>query len=122
MTPRLAGDFIAVSVFALAGVAFVIAGLTASRLLQSRDPRPEKLSTYECGEVPVGEPWVHFRIRYYVFALLFVIFDIETVFLYPWALAYGKLGLFALVEMTVFIGILAVGLAYAWSKGALEWL
>ena len=69
----------------------------------------------------IGKTWVQFNFRYYFFALLFVLFDIEVVFLYPWAVAYQKLGLFALVEMVVFIGILMVGYVYAWRKGALEW-
>jgi NADH-quinone oxidoreductase subunit A len=122
MTSRLLGDYISVGVFALVGVVFVIATLAVSRILQPRAPKPEKLAPYECGEVPIGEPWVHFRIRYYVFALLFVIFDIETAFLYPWAVVYGKLGLFALVEMAIFIAVLLVGLVYAWRKGALTWV
>ena len=70
---------------------------------------------------PVGPPWVQFRVGYYVYALLFVVFDIETVFLYPWAVVYGKMGLFVLAEMVIFIAILAAGLAYAWKEGALRW-
>ena len=81
-----------------------------------------KSSTYECGLETVGETWVQFRVQYYIYALVFVIFDIETVFLYPWAVAYNKLGLFALVEMFIFLAILAGGLIYAWRKGALEWV
>jgi len=125
MTSRLLGDYISVVVFGLVGLVFVVATLAVSRVLQPRAPKPEKLTTYECGEVPVGEPWVHFRIRYYVFALLFVIFDIETAFLYPWALVYAKLaklGPFALVEMTIFIAVLFVGFIYAWRRGALTWV
>ena len=69
----------------------------------------------------IGPPWVQFRIGYYVYALLFVVFDIETIFLYPWAVAFGKMGIFVLAEMFVFIGILVAGLAYAWKEGALRW-
>ena len=79
-------------------------------------------STYECGELPIGEPWIRFRVAYYIFALIFVVFDVEAVFLYPWAVIMRKLGVYGLVEMAVFVGILALGLAYAWRKGVLEWL
>ena len=70
----------------------------------------------------IGDIWVQFKVQYYLYALAFVIFDIETVFLYPWAVAYGQLGLFALFEMVVFLAILTIGLVYAWKKGALEWM
>ena len=80
-----------------------------------------KYETYECGVLTLGETWVRFRIQYYIYALMFVVFDIETVFLYPWAVAYGGLGAFALVEMVLFLIILFVGLAYAWAKGVLKW-
>ena len=86
-----------------------------------RKPDPVKESTYECGMKPVGSSWVQFNFRYYFYALLFVVFDIETVFLYPWAVAFKKLKLFGFVEMLVFIVILIVGLVYAWRKRALEW-
>jgi NADH:ubiquinone oxidoreductase subunit 3 (subunit A) len=85
-------------------------------------PDPVKESIYECGMVPVGDAQVQYKVRYYVFGLLFVIFDVEAVFLYPWAVVYGQLGLFALVEALIFIGILLVGYAYAWRKRAMEWI
>jgi NADH-quinone oxidoreductase subunit A len=122
VSPRLFVDAVYMFTFATLGVAFVAAVLAASRVLQPHHPLPEKLTTYESGKVPIGDAWVHFNIRYYVFALLFVIFDIEAVFLFPWAVAFRHLGLFGLAEMAVFIGVLAVGLAYAWRRGALEWL
>jgi len=81
-----------------------------------------KSDTYECGVRTYGETWVRFRIQYYVYALMFVVFDIETVFLYPWAVSYAGLGTFALIEMIVFLVILSVGLAYAWAKGVLRWV
>jgi NAD(P)H-quinone oxidoreductase subunit 3 len=77
--------------------------------------------TYESGMEPIGGAWIQFNIRYYMFALVFVIFDVETVFLYPWAVAFHRLGLLAFIEALVFIAILVVALAYAWRKGALEW-
>ncbi|MCS7206516.1 MAG: NADH-quinone oxidoreductase subunit A [Dehalococcoidia bacterium] len=84
-------------------------------------PTPTKLDTYECGMQTVGGRWERFNFRYYLYALLFVIFDVEAVFLFPWAVEFQRLGLFALVEMLVFLGILTVGWAYAWRKGALQW-
>ena len=86
-----------------------------------RKPDPVKTSTYECGMETVGKSWVQFNFRYYFYALLFVLFDIETVFLYPWAVHFKQLKLFGLVEMFIFIFVLAIGFVYAWRKGALEW-
>lgn len=82
---------------------------------------PEKLTSYESGIEPMGDAWIQFQIRYYMFALVFVIFDIETVFLYPWAMSFKDLGLSAFIEALVFVFILIIGLVYAWRKGALEW-
>jgi NADH:ubiquinone oxidoreductase subunit 3 (subunit A) len=82
----------------------------------------EKLTTYECGENPTGSAWVQFNIRFYVFALIFVVFDVEAVFLLPWAVVFKQLGMLAFVEGLVFIGILVVALAYVWRKGDLEWV
>lgn len=81
-----------------------------------------KSSAYECGELPIGEPWVRFRVAYYVFAIIFVVFDVETVFLYPWAVIVRPLGLYGFAEMAVFVGVLLLGLIYAWRKGVLEWV
>ena len=114
-------DYLILGVFVLLGALFVIATLSASWLLSPKKPSAEKSSTYECGVEPIGPPWVQFRIGYYVYALLFVVFDIETIFLYPWAVAFSKMGIFVLVEMVIFIGILIAGLAYAWKEGALKW-
>jgi NADH:ubiquinone oxidoreductase subunit 3 (subunit A) len=90
---------------------------------KSKRPDPEnvKSSTYECGMKTIGTSWVQFNFRYYYYALLFVIFDIETVFLYPWAVHFKQLKLFGFVEMLVFIAILVVGLVYAWKKRVMEW-
>lgn len=114
-------DYLSIAVFLLLGGAFIIATLGLSWVLHPSAITPEKLKPYECGSEPIGPPWVQFRIGYYVYALLFVIFDIETVFLYPWAVAFGRLGVFVLLEMVAFIVILALGLAYAWREGALAW-
>nr|YP_010262287.1 NADH-plastoquinone oxidoreductase subunit 3 [Deutzia pilosa]UIX21947.1 NADH-plastoquinone oxidoreductase subunit 3 [Deutzia pilosa] len=82
---------------------------------------PEKLSSYESGIEPMGDAWLQFRIRYYMFALVFVVFDVETVFLYPWAMSFDVLGVSVFLEALIFVLILIVGLVYAWRKGALEW-
>lgn len=89
--------------------------------VRPRKPEAVKGSPYESGMVTVGKTWVQFNARYYLYALLFVVFDVETVFLYPWAVHFKQLGLFGLVEMTIFIAILLVGYAYAWKRRAMEW-
>lgn len=89
--------------------------------ISNTDKGPEKLTSYESGIEPMGDAWIQFQIRYYMFALVFVIFDIETVFLYPWAMSFNELGLSAFIEALVFVFILIIGLVYAWRKGALEW-
>lgn len=114
-------DFGRILIFLLIGAVFTGGGLVASWLLRPRRPYPDKLSTYECGEEPIGEPWVKFNIRFYVVALIFIVFDVEVVFLFPWALVFKEMGMFAFVEMAVFLGILIVGYAYVWVKGDLDW-
>ncbi|MBU7005449.1 NADH-quinone oxidoreductase subunit A [Phosphitispora fastidiosa] len=96
--------------------------LGASKLFHPKNPTPVKLQTYECGLETQGDTWVQFKISYFMYALVFVAFDVETVFLYPWAIKFQSLGLFAIVEMFVFIAILLVGFWYAWKEGALEWM
>lgn len=108
--------------FLLVGALLAYILVTLPRWLAPHEPGELKSRTYECGEIPIGEPWIRFRVAYYVFALMFVIFDVESVFMYPWAVVLHKLGVMGLIEMGVFIGILAIGLAYAWRKGVLEWL
>jgi NADH:ubiquinone oxidoreductase subunit 3 (subunit A) len=92
-----------------------------ARIINPKRPNKVKLETYECGVETLGDAWVQFKVQYYLYALVFLIFDIEMLFLFPWAVAYNQLGIFAFVAMTTFIAILAVGLVYAWRKGALEW-
>ncbi|HVO41041.1 MAG TPA: NADH-quinone oxidoreductase subunit A [Aggregatilineales bacterium] len=92
-----------------------------ARFLQPHRPDPIKLQTYECGIETVGDAWVQFKVQYYLYALVFLVFDIEMVFLFPWAVAYNQLGWFAFFEMLVFLILLGVALVYAWRKGALEW-
>lgn len=110
-----------IGIFTIVALTFPLIPLLLAKLLRPVRPTNVKQSTYECGLEAIGEIWVQFKVQYYLYALAFVIFDIETVFLYPWAVAFNQLGLFALVEMLVFLAILAVGLVYAWRKGALEW-
>ena len=95
--------------------------LVTNKMLSPSSKAGERELTYESGMEPIGGAWIQFNIRYYMFALVFVIFDVETVFLYPWAVAFHKLGLLAFIEALIFISILIVALAYAWRKGALEW-
>ncbi len=102
-------------------LAFGIVTLLASYLLQPRFPEAEKLSPYECGSEPFSDARIPFPVRYYIIAMLFVIFDIEVIFLYPWAVAFSDIGLIGLLEMLVFIGLFVVAYVYAWRKGALEW-
>lgn len=115
-------DYTFIGIFVVIAIAFPIIALVLAFLIRPKRPNPVKSSIYECGLETIGETWVQFRVQYYIYALVFVIFDIETVFLYPWAVAYNKLGLFALVEMFIFLAILFGGLIYAWRKGALEWV
>ena len=100
---------------------FGVATLLLSYLVQPKYPEPEKLSTYECGSEPFSDARMPFPVRYYIFAMLFVIFDIEVIFLYPWAVVFTKIELIGLIEMLVFIGLFLVAYLYAWRKGALEW-
>ena len=114
-------NYVVVAIFIGLGILLPVAALTIGRFLRPHKPLDPKLTTYESGNEPIGESQVRFNIRYYLFALMFVIFDVETVFLYPWAVAYKQLGLFALVEMLVFVSLLVVGLIYAWKKKVLQW-
>ncbi len=112
-----------IGVFAILAVAFVWGNLLVVKLLSPNNPNSgEKLETYECGELPFEDAVVNFNIRYYIFALTFFVFDMEAIFLYPWAVVFGSLGLFGLLEMFVFLGILAIGLLYAFKKRVLKWV
>lgn len=114
-------NYVVVTIFISLGILLPVVALFVGRLLRPNKPNELKQTTYESGNIPVGEGNIRFNIRYYIFALMFVIFDVETVFLYPWAVAYQQLGLFALVEMLIFVALLAVGLLYAWKKKVLTW-
>ncbi len=110
-----------IAILLVLAIAFALLPLAIAGLIAPRRPSRDKNDIYECGLRTQGETWVRFRVQYYIVALLFVVFDIETVFLYPWAVSYGGLGTFALVEMVIFLLMLAVALVYAWAKGVLRW-
>jgi NADH-quinone oxidoreductase subunit A len=113
--------YLPVAVFLLLGTAMGLGMLIAGWFIRPRNPYPEKLLTYESGITPFMDAHQKFSIRYYIIAMLFLIFDIEAVFLYPWAVAFNHIGLYGLIEMVIFVIILLVGYFYAWKKGALEW-
>ena len=102
-------------------IVFPVVPILVGRYVGPSRPNRIKSETYECGIETVGETWVQFKVQYYIYALVFLIFDIEAVFLFPWAVAFDQLALFAVVEGIIFIIILAGGLAYAWNRGILEW-
>ena len=117
------GGYVTLGVLLLAGVGFIGVGLSANWLLRPHRPTPEKHLTYECGVDPVEADWAQAHVRYYVFAFLYVVFAVESVFVFPWATIYALpgFGVGALVEMGIFVAFLAVGLLYAWRKGVLTW-
>jgi len=115
-------DYAIIGIFLLMGLGFVLVTFFIARLLRPHRPSKIKRQSYECGEQIMGQSWIQYNVGYYIFALIFVIFDVEVVFLFPWAVAFNKLGLFALIEMFVFLAILIFGLIYAWKKGALKWV
>lgn len=111
-----------IGVFFIAAVSFPLLPLILAFFLRPKRPAPLKQSTYECGLEALGDIRVQFKVQYYLYALAFVIFDIEVVFLYPWAVAFNQLGLYGFVAAILFLGMLAAGLVYEWRKGALEWV
>lgn len=132
MAENYTSDFGTILLFLIGGAIFVVIGLFTSRLLRPDRPNQEKLTTYESGEEPIGNAWIQFNPRFYVVALIFIIFDVELAFLFPWATVFGRTdlievtdgawGWFSLIEMFIFIGVLVLGLAYAWAKGHLDWI
>ncbi len=110
-----------IGVLTLVAIVLGVAPILLATLIAPKKPGLSKQAPYECGLESSGEPWVQFRVQYYIYALLFVVFDVEIVFIYPWALVWKSLGPVVLAEMAVFLAILGVGLAYAWKKGVLEW-
>ena len=115
-------DFANIFVFLVAGLVFILLNIAISGIAQTRLFSKEKSMAYECGEEPIGDTRIKFNTRFYVIALIFLIFDVEIVFLFPWGVVYRKIGMLAFMEMLIFIVILLVGLAYVWAKGDLEWI
>ena len=114
-------DYLNALVFAGVGLVFVFANLLLASVIRPKRKTDVGLETYECGEETIGGAWVQFDIRYYTVALVYVVFAVEIAFLFPWALVFRELGVFGLVEMGVFLGLLVIGFVYVWKKGALEW-
>lgn len=119
-------QFATALIFLLVAVAFVAISVLLPRLFRPIHPYSEKLTNYECGERPLGTPWIRFNMRFYIIAILFIIFDVEVLFIIPWAVEfrhlYPQLGLLVFFEMFLFLLILGIGLAYCWVKGHLEWV
>src|SRR5207244_7864320 len=115
-------NYLPILYFAVMAAILPVAAIAAMSLVRPQKPNPTKLSPYECGVASPTEAHDHrFSVRYFLIAVLFVVFDVETIFLFPWALMYHKLRLFGFVEMLIFLGILVVGYLYAWRRGALNW-
>lgn len=116
------GQYVTIGIFAVVGIVLVFGTLALARLVRPNVPSDEKYTTYESGIDPIGRGWTQTNVRYYIFALLFVVFDVEAVFLFPWAVVFERLGTQAFIEMVIFIAILAFALLYAIKKKVLEWL
>ena len=121
MEPTYAYQYLFIGLLALVAIILGGAPLILARFLAPKKPGISKQAPYECGVPSTGDSWVQFKIHYYIYALLFVIFDVEVVFMYPWALIWKDLGPVVFVEMLLFMAILGVALVYAWKKGVLEW-
>ena len=116
-------DFLPVAVFIFLAIILLVAPLIIQFLISPRfNKKGDKLDTYECGEIPEGSAWVQFNIRFYIIALIFIIFDVEIVFLFPWAVVFKEIGILAFIEVMIFLGILIVGFVYVWRKGDLDWV
>ena len=129
--PAQLTEFGKILLIGIVGALLVLFTLLLGRIVSPKKPTPEKLSTYECGEEAMGSSWIQFNSRFYVIALVFLLFDVELIFIFPWATVFGRAdfiaadarwGWFTLLEMFMFIGILIIGLLYVWKKGDLEWI
>ncbi len=115
-------NYLPFAIMLFVGIVFVAIALIMSRLVRPSVKTKVKLSTYECAETPVGDARIHYNIQYYLIVLVFLIFDVEVLFMYPWAVVLKKLGGIGFIEMVLFIEVLVIGLAYAWRKEALDWI
>ena len=128
----MSSGFEEIVIYLIGGVIFILGGMLTSKILRPSRPNEEKLTTYESGEDPVSSAWGQFNIQFYIVALIFLLFEVELVFLFPWAIVFsdqqliqetnGVWGWLAFIEMTVFVGVLVLGLAYVWKKGYLDWV
>lgn len=114
-------DWLFIGLIVVVAPIFPICAILIPRIIGPHKPNPLKTTTYECGLETVGDTWVQFKAQYYNFALVFLVFDVELVFLYPWAVAFNLISLYAVLEGVLFISILVAGLVYIWRKGVLEW-
>ena len=121
MTQSYFYHYFFIGIFVLFAIVFPMLPIVLAHFVAPKKPSASKNASYECGLEASDDSWIQFRVQYYIFALIFVIFDVETVFIYPWAVAFKQLGLFAFIEMILFVLILGFGLAYAWRKKLLEW-
>ena len=121
MNSSYSQQYLFIGLLTLVAIVLAVAPLILAKFVAPKKPGQSKQAPYECGLESTGDPWMQFRVQYYIYALLFVIFDVEVVFIYPWALVWKSLGPVVFVEMILFLAILAVGLIYAWKKGVLEW-
>ena len=116
-------DFLPIAVFIFLAIILLVAPLVIQFLISPRfNKKGDKLDIYECGEIPEGSAWGEFNIRFYIIALIFIIFDVEVVFLFPWAVVFKEIGILAFIEVMIFLGILIVGFVYVWRKGDLDWV
>lgn len=125
-------EFGIILLFVIGAILFVVLGMVTSQIVRPFKPNPQKLSSYECGEEPIGDAWGQFNIKFYIIALIFLVFEVELIFLFPWGVVFGNeelirqtngiWGWFAVVEAILFVGILVLGLIYAWKKGFLDWI
>ncbi|MBI4358473.1 MAG: NADH-quinone oxidoreductase subunit A [Candidatus Omnitrophica bacterium] len=113
--------YLFLGIFLIIAITFPLLPIILARFIAPKKPNPIKSASYECGIEAKGDSWVQFKAQYYIYALIFVIFDIEVIFIYPWAVAFKQMGLFAFIEMLIFLVILGFGLVYAWKKNVLEW-
>ena len=115
-------DWLYIAIFLGVSLALPAVAITMAAILAPKKPNPIKTAVYECGMETVGDTWVQFKVQYYIFALIFLVFDVETIFLYPWAVAFNQMTLYGVIEAILFVAILLAALLYAWRKGALDWV
>ncbi|MEM5787294.1 MAG: NADH-quinone oxidoreductase subunit A [Syntrophobacteraceae bacterium] len=121
ISTKLTTDFLAVGLYLLAGIAFAVVPLVLSRLIVKRSHGEFREHTYESGMETIGSAWIQFTVAYYIYALIFLAFDVDVLYLFPVAMAYGQYAIRDLVEVVLFIGILSLAIVYAWRKGVFEW-